>query len=426
MPERLYWIWLSLALNAGSANFKKLIDDFTSPRAIYDLSEQELSSVLARHTKEFDALLDKDLSRAEEILEFCTSKSVGIVTYSDEEYPQALREISDPPVLLYYRGTLPAFSKRGFVSIVGTRKLSAYGRHNAFNISYELARAGAVIVSGMAVGIDGVSHAGALAANGTTVAVIGSGIDVCYPKSHVTLARAIVKNGCVMTEYAPGTKPDRHNFPTRNRIIAAISQATVLVEGNENSGALITARYAKKQGKRVYALPANVGSVTGAAANMLIRDGATLLMSADDVILDFDKQMPGALNPFTVEKPRGLDMMQIVSELKVSCVASSDQIFIPPKPIHVEKPKPKPILDESNVPILPINNEEKRDEAKVLASIQDEGLQLLYKKIPAEGTCTVESLADNVHPLITVMHGILALEIRGLAALLPGDRVKRL
>ena len=426
MTERLYWIWLSLALGAGSPNFKKLIDDYSSPKAIYDLSEEELSSVYHKRTKEFDALINKDLSRAEEILEFCNRKSVGILTYADKSYPVLLREISDPPVLLYYRGTLPDFSKRGFVSIVGTRRLSAYGRQNAFNISYELARSGAVIVSGMAIGVDGVSHAGALAANGTTVAVLGSGIDVCYPSAHLVLARSIVKSGCVITEYAPGTKPDRHNFPKRNRIISAISQATVVIEGQENSGALITARYAKKQGRRVYALPANVGSPAGVAANMLIRDGAKLLMSANDVVLDFDGFMPGALNPFVVEKPRGLDMMQAVSEFKVSCVTPSDNIFIPPKPKKVDKPRAEDITDKIEVPISPITEAEKRDEAKVLEAIQDEGLQLLYKKIPAEGSCTVESLADNVHPLITVMNGILALELRGLAMLLPGDRVKRL
>ena len=245
MDNTVYWIWLSLALTIGSESFKRLIGRFDSARDVYDADETELRQLLGKRTKDLEAVCDKDLTRASEILEFCQSKSVGILTYSDDRYPEALRRIDNPPVLLYYRGILPDFNSECFVAVVGTRRLSDYGRKNAFEISRGLAEAGAVIVSGMALGIDGVAHAGALSGGKSTVAVIGSGIDVCYPPEHLTLARSIVKQGCIMTEYAPGTAPDGKNFPRRNRIISGISSSVVVIEGRMRSGSLITARCAR-------------------------------------------------------------------------------------------------------------------------------------------------------------------------------------
>ena len=144
----------------------------------------------------------------------------------------------------------------------------------AFNIGYDLATAGATVVSGMAMGIDGVAMAGALSAGGKTVAVIGSGIDVCYPESHLTLAREVVKCGCVITEFAPGTKPSRYNFPKRNRIISGLSSATLVIEGKEKSGALITARHAMQQERPVYAFPGNVGNKNSELSLLLIKNSS--------------------------------------------------------------------------------------------------------------------------------------------------------
>ena len=149
-------------------------------------------------------------------------------------------------MLLYYRGKLPDFNTGTRIGIVGSREVSDIGRKSAFNLGYDLAKSGATIVSGMARGIDGVAFAGALAAGGRCIAVIGSGIDVCYPNSHLTLAREIVKEGCIFTEYPPATKPLRYNFPKRNRIISALSSSLAVVQAGRKSGALITAKYAKE------------------------------------------------------------------------------------------------------------------------------------------------------------------------------------
>ena len=199
MKDLLYWIWLSLACTPGSPTFAKLLSKYSDAIDIYNADEAEIKKVVTTQSSDYDSLVSKDLERANLILEFCTSKNVGILTYGDERFPESLRRIPTPPVLLYYRGVLPDFNNSFPVSVVGTRRLSEYGKKNAFNIAFDLARSGALIVSGMALGIDAVAHAGALAAGKSTVAVIGSGIDVCYPKQHRRLAREIVKAGCVFT-----------------------------------------------------------------------------------------------------------------------------------------------------------------------------------------------------------------------------------
>ena len=229
MNEQVLWIWMSLACTPGTENFSKLISEFKTVDAIFRADENDIKNVIGSKSGDLSALLDKSTNRAEEILEYCTKKKIGILKYSDSEYPEMLRSISNPPVLLYYRGILPDFKSLFCVSVVGTRRLSEYGLRNAFTISRDLASAGATVVSGMALGVDGVAHAGALSGGGKTIAVLGSGIDVCYPSDHKLLAREIVKSGCVFTEYAPGTKPDKYNFPRRNRIISALSHATLVI-----------------------------------------------------------------------------------------------------------------------------------------------------------------------------------------------------
>ena len=160
MDERIYWIWLSLACTPGGATFAKLREKFASAKEIYEADGEELSRIVGYRSSDRNALSDKNLDKATEIFDFCRKHKVGILTYGDLNYPNALREISNPPVLLYYRGILPDFNSKFFVSVVGTRALSDYGRRSAFKISYDLAMSGAVVVSGMACGIDGVSHAG--------------------------------------------------------------------------------------------------------------------------------------------------------------------------------------------------------------------------------------------------------------------------
>ena len=418
MDKLIYTVWLSLSCTAGLETFSKLLSNFPSPEIVYEADAESIASCIGTRSRDYNLLIDKDLAKAERVLDFCKRKNIGILTYFDDNFPNSLREIKNPPVLLYYRGVLPDFNSDTFIAIVGTRLLSEYGKKNTFSVSSDLAKSGAVIVSGMATGIDGVAHAGALAVGGKTVAILGSGIDVCYPIQHRKLAQNIVKNCCVMTEYAPGTRPNKHNFPIRNRLISGISAATILIEGRERSGALITARRALEQNRQVYALPGNVGNANSEASNLIIKNGAKLFTCADDVVRDFDKISPGKLNPFALTTSSGVDMESVLAELSVSAKVRRFD-------------KSRSTKSEDNIPCSKMIQEEpsaKTEEAsrheKELSNL-DKITSSLYKKIPANKDCSVEDLIDESHTLRDVMQCLIKLEISGLIVMLPGDRVQR-
>ena len=426
MDEMVYWIWLSLCCTPDTATFPKLLSHFDGAKAVYDADDKEISRAIGYNSSDRAALLDKSTERAEKIYAFCKRHNVGLLAYPSEAYPNALREIPTPPVLLYYRGVLPDFNRELFVAAVGTRSLSSYGRKSAFSISHDLASAGAIVVSGMATGIDGVALAGALSAGGRTVAVIGSGIDICYPAQHQRLAREIVKGGCVLTEFAPGTKPERYNFPKRNRIISGLSAATLVFEGRERSGALITARCAKAQGRAVYAFPGNVGAPQSELSNLLIKDGARLFTCADDIVRDFTDTYPGVLNPFSLSTERTVDMMATLTELSVVCLCPDDPVLRRPPVKRGEKKQEEPT--EAPVHRAPAVSEPPTAEQTTVAEppvgFDAEALKL-YKRIPFTGDIAIESLVEEGETVREVMRRLLKLEMGRFVVMLPGDRVAR-
>ncbi len=413
VDERIYWIWLSLACTPGGTTFKKLLSKHSDAKEIYGLEPGEIASLITSRSKDYPALCDKELGKAETIFRYCISKNIGMLTYSDKNFPHALKEIPTPPVMLYYRGKLLDFDNNFLVSVVGTRLLSDYGRKNAFTISYDLARSGAIIVSGMAIGIDGVSHAGAIAAGKPTVAVIGCGIDVLYPKVHGRLAREIVKSGCVITEYAPGTRPKKYNFPVRNRIISGLSSATLVIEGKERSGSLLTARHAREQGRTVYALPGNVGNPNSQVSNLLIKNGAQLCTAADDIVRDFELESHGRLNPHELAKNMPVNMNEVLSYLQVSCVAQGDDIFRPSR----KKPSKQEETNEYVVPTAPVVEPDMSGFDKTAVKI--------YKMIPTGDGCAIEALVCDELSMRDIMKGLLKLEMGRFVTMLPGERVRR-
>ncbi len=421
MDNMIYWIWLSLACTPDTSTFPKLISKFKNAFEIYSADQKEISACVGYSSSDRTALLDKDLARAEGIYNFCKKHKVGLASYDSSEYPDSLRKIPTPPVLLYYRGVMPDFNKSFLTSIVGTRSLSSYGRKAAFRIGYDLACAGTTVVSGMAMGIDSVALAGAIAAGKPTVAVIGSGIDVCYPKQHLTLAREIVKCGCVITEYAPGTPPNRFNFPRRNRIVSGLSAATLVVEGRERSGALITARHAKNQGKTVYAFPGNVESPNSEVSNLLIKGGAKMCTSADDIVRDFQDKYVGIVNPFGLSSSVNVDMMSELSRLSVVAVCPDDPIFKPSRVKMNRNIQKEHSSQSENVTTEAYDNAPASEQpfdfdAKSLS---------IYKKIPISGECAIESLVDAEITLKDVMRCLLKLEMGKFILMLPGEKVCR-
>ena len=413
-----------MAVTPGSDTFAKLLKHFTGAEEVYNADENALLQAVGNKSRDLDALMQKDLEKARSVYKFCVDKDVGILTYADDEYPEQYRCIKTPPVLLYYRGILPDFNGDCFVAMVGTRRLTEYGRKNAYVIGYDVATAGAVVVSGMAIGIDGVSHAGALAAGGRTVAFLGCGIDVCYPTSHLSLARAIVKNGCVMTEYAPGTKPEGHNFPRRNRLIAALSCATVVIEGKLTSGAIITARLAREYEKAVFALPGNVDNVTSEVANVLIQNGAKLIISALDIINDLEKSYMDKLCVAKIQYKPSIPMEDALTEYKVSCVCPSDKIFDPPR----TKRKARK-LDEELLSVSVENQIAENANVSTSPDIKDFSFDSdtlrIYQKIPTDTDCSVNDLIDENDKMNSVMKALLKLEMGRFITMLPGERVKR-
>ncbi len=292
MHPLVYWIWLSLRCGAGSELGSILLERFGSPKAIYELDERALGAISALTPRQRQALCDHSTEREKLILSYCERTGIGILTPEDGAYPSRLRAIYAKPLVLYYMGTLPAFDDGLQIACVGTRTCSHNGRGNAFCLGYDLALSGAVVVSGMARGIDTAAHYGALAAGGRTVAVLGCGMDHVYPPENRNLMREIAKHGTLITEFAPGCAPNAKNFPIRNRIISGLSQGTLVVEADLRSGSLITARSALRQGRDIFACPGGVGDSLSVGTNALIREGARLTTSAFDVLAEYESLYP--------------------------------------------------------------------------------------------------------------------------------------
>ena len=255
MAALKYWVWLTTLPGLGERAKLQLLAHFGSPEEIYFAPEGEL--LLAEGITKLQAALlaDKSLDRAEKVLEDCARDGQFLLTMDDAGYPARLRNIYDPPLLLYGKGSLPLFDDEVAVTVVGTRDCTPYGVRAASQLGYELARQGALLVSGMAKGIDGEALKGALRAGGFTAAVLGGGADVVYPAANRRLYEDIAATGVILSEYPPGTEPKGDHFPVRNRLLSALSLATVVVEAPEKSGALITAATALEQGREVFAVP---------------------------------------------------------------------------------------------------------------------------------------------------------------------------
>ena len=284
LQPRESWIALSLVPGVGGARLAALVARFGTPERVLSASVAELAEVpgmgpvLAERVAGWRAYADVggEVASAE-------AAGARIVTAEDAEYPTLLRAIAAWPPLLYVKGELPA-SEVPAVAIVGARRASAYGVRTAHDLAAQLARRGVVIVSGMARGVDSAAHQGALDGGGRTVAVLGCGVDVVYPPENGALYDRIVESGAVLSECPMGTGPLAGNFPSRNRIISGLCRAVVVVEAASDSGALITADLALEQGRELLAVPGHVGDSKAAGANALIKQGAALAETADDVL----------------------------------------------------------------------------------------------------------------------------------------------
>lgn len=279
--EKILWIALNLT-GISPLKFKKLIENCQDINNIFklslsDLTELEISEKVAKKIVEWEKLPWK------EEIEYIENEGIKVITIKDKEYPELLKQIHDPPFLIYLKGNIN-LNEGLFISIVGTRNPSSYGIKMAEKFSSELASIGFTIVSGLARGIDTSAHIGALKIGGKTVGVLGSGFKNFYPPENKKLEERMIKNGGIISEFPVNTLPEKYNFPKRNRIISGLSKGVIVIEAGPKSGALITANFALEQGREVFALPGRVDTVYSKGTNKLLREGAVLVEKIEDIL----------------------------------------------------------------------------------------------------------------------------------------------
>ena len=298
LRKKKYWIWLSLIKELGSKRKQKLLEIYKSPEQIYNLKERELLKIHGIGEKTVKNILDPSIRvNLEKHIEYMNKYNIDIVSIQDYEYPKRLKEIYDPPISLYIKGDKNILNYKS-IGIVGCREVSEYGKRASKYFSYNLANNGVNIVSGLAKGVDSYAHIGTIEAQyvesslqfkknnyiGRTIAVVGNGLDIVYPKENKKLEDTILKtSGCVISEYPLGTKPEKMNFPARNRIISGMSNGILVIEAKERSGTLITVDFALEQGRDVFVVPGNINSINSVGTNELLKQGAKLVTTYNDI-----------------------------------------------------------------------------------------------------------------------------------------------
>jgi DNA processing protein len=317
--ERQDWLSLALIPGVGTTQFIRLLARFRSPTEILNAPASALREIVGKK------LSDRITQYAEVVdlrhqIQLMKDYQVDLITLDDTEYPLALGEIFDPPLALFCRGTLDERDKYA-VAIVGTRRASPYGLRMAEKLGRELAGRGITVVSGMAAGVDTAAHQGALDAGGRTIAVLGCGVNLVYPKQNLDLMEAIIQKGCVLSQFAMDSPPSRTHFPIRNRIISGMTQGTVVVQAPKRSGALITAHTATEQGREVFAVPGEIGNANSEGPHTLIREGAKLVESAEDILSELNLPSELAVKPV---------LLPHAEPEPVRKTASSEQAASPP------------------------------------------------------------------------------------------------
>lgn len=413
----VHWIWLAHRPGLSDRMKVTLLRHFPDPEDIYFADAGAFDHIEGLTSEGKDALRDKDLIPAEETLEICRRERLGLLTFRDAAYPARLKNIDDPPILLYYKGTLPDLDGNPVIGVVGTRKASAYGLTVAKRMGYQIGRCGGIVVSGMAYGIDGMAMAGCLTAGQPVVGVLGCGADIVYPASNRALFRDTENYGCILSEFAPGTPPAKWTFPKRNRIIAGLGCGVLVVEAPEKSGSLITARQALDQGRDVFVVPGNIDIPSFVGSNRLLRDGAIPVSSGWDILSEYEARFP--------EKIRRDNHPARMTAAPEEVRLASQEEKMPPKvaqkprmPVKKETSEEicgKKAIDKGpSAPYIDLNDILPRlsaEEQNIVAALQN-GERLVDDVIAETGLTTGKLLA-----------ALTMLELKGLIRRLPGKRI---
>lgn len=414
----VHWIWLAHRPGVNDRIKTVLLQHFSDPEDIYYADGGAFDHIEGLSEEAKESLRNKDLIPAEEILDACRRENLHILTYRDAAYPSALKNISDPPAVLYYKGQLPDLDSSPVIAVVGTRKASAYGLTTAKRLGYQIAKCGGVLVSGMAYGIDGMAMSGALTAGGTTVGVLGCGADIVYPLSNRGLFKDVERYGCILSEFPPGYQPTRWSFPKRNRIISGLSNGVLVVEAPEKSGSLITARLAAEQGRDVFAVPGNIDIPSFVGSNRLLRDGAIMVSSGWDILSEYE-----ALYPDKIHRDDGAsrqtaypdEVEKAAEEMEKKQPKVAQKPALPKKKSDLKKKLEKKAIDKEqsgaysdvNKPTVSLSAEEQS-----IVSCLQKGERLVDDVIAETGLGTGKLLA-----VLTM------LELKGIIRRLPGKRI---
>lgn len=402
--EQKDWLTLVLIPGVGAVNFMRLLARFRSASGVLHAGEAALAEVagpkLAERIHQYSSCAD-----VEEQERLITQYSTQVITLEDAAYPPRLAEIYDPPLALFVRGELREEDELS-VAIVGTRRASPYGLRMAERLARELAERGVTVVSGMASGIDAAAHRGAMAAGGRTIAVLGCGVDVVYPSENRDLMEQIIGHGCVLSQFPMGTKPNRGHFPYRNRIISGLTMGVIVIEAPVESGSLITARHAAEQGREVFAVPGPVGSPNSAGPHSLIRQGAKLVETAEDILAELavPEELLKERKPAPIAPPR-----QQAVEKPMPVAPPPPPVAVKPKPV-AQAPVPVPVPPPAPAP-------PPRPPVKM-----SEGEAMIFRMLKAEGTYVDEIAAQCRIPVSQALSTLTMLELKGLIRQYSGKR----
>ena len=438
--NNLYYIWLSCLFYPGSSVPKTVLEHFGSIEAVYNADEDAFKA-LGLSKGDIFSLCNKNLDNAKRFLDYCLKNRIGILGFFDPYYPERLKIISNPPPMFYYVGKLNLLDDHPCMAMVGTRSCSESGFRHAYKTAYDAASKGAVIINGLALGIDGACIAGALDANGYAVGLLGCGIDRIYPEGNKELFKRLSASGLILTEFAPFTKPEGRNFPVRNRVISGLSVAVVIFESAEKSGALITAKHALEQGRRIFAVPGKPYDKNYAGPLELIKDGATVFTEADDVLTEYSMSFPHRINLANIneipnDKLDKLVSMYFKKDVHPDTPVNRRHVFSNDKKVQKEAIQKAPVnafakqqsnknekaVEKTVKPVAkqPENTakENSSKDTSFLSRMEKEIYDILCKN----ETMTPDEIADSGVKIDDILSALTLLEIYGFVKALPGGK----
>ena len=422
IEKLVYLIWLSTCSSPGSEDAFMLLERFGGAREIFEAESADLSAVVGADRAIVRNIMRHDIDRARDILKTCRELDIDILPYDSAEYPKRLTGIHGRPLLLYAKGHVDGLNERLCVGVVGTRRVTTYGDYATKTICKDICRVGAVIVSGGAYGVDKIANETAYSMGCETVVVLGTGLDNLYPHENAELFRAISRHGMVISEYAPGSAYTSSNFPARNRIISGMSDAVLVVEAPAKSGALITAKYANIQDRRLYAVPGFINAYFSAGANALIHDGASICLCGADILADFIDSFGHVRDSLTVQGGRWVIMPR-----------GENRQPMPPRQENSPRSRTAHLVNEPTAPedrAVPESIKKKMQDAPAVRAPSPEPKlsgdeKIVYDRIPAGTQVLPDMLCDDNLGITEVMSILTTLEIYGCVEMLPGGFCRR-